>query len=88
MAQRVSLPGDRRDYYEVTPRSFEQLLTYRIRAIHEFVRLAEEGLAALDADDATARERLEKMKEFYQFFLGELQVALDHWRKHETRIER
>lgn len=84
MARRVSLPGDRRDYYEITPGSFEQMLSYRIRAIQEFVHLADDGLSALDEEDATARRRLERMKDFYQFFIGELEAALDHWRKHDV----
>jgi DNA-binding transcriptional regulator GbsR (MarR family) len=84
MIQRVSRPGDRRDYYEMTPGSFQRMVSHRVRAIDEFIYLAEEGLAAVEPDNTTARARLEKMKEFYRFFLGEMESSLDHWRAHEA----
>ena len=79
MALRVSRPGDRKDYYEMTPSSFESMVAHRVQAIDVFVHLADDGLAAIDPDNATARARLEKMKEFYQFFLGELEGSLARW---------
>jgi DNA-binding transcriptional regulator GbsR (MarR family) len=81
LAQRVSRPGDRRDYYEMTPASFEGMVAHRIRAIDVFIHLADDGLAAIEPDNATARARLEKMKEFYRFFLGELEASLARWRE-------
>ena len=83
MAQRVSRPGDRKDYYEMTPGSFENMVAHRMRAVDIFIHIADEGLAAVDADNTTARARLEKMKDFYQFFLGELQGSLARWREHD-----
>ena len=83
MAQRVSRPGDRKDYYEMTPGSFENMVAQRMQAVDVFIRLADEGLAAVDADNTTARARLEKMKDFYQFFLRELQGSLTRWREHD-----
>ena len=80
MIQRVSNPGDRRDFYEILPGTFELLLERRIRAIGAFVHLTEEGLEAIEPDNRTARERLEVMKQFYEFFATELEVALQHWR--------
>ena len=79
MAQRVSRPGDRKDYYEMTPASFESMVAHRLQAIDVFIHVADEGLAAIETDNATARTRLEKMKEFYQFFLGELEDSLARW---------
>jgi len=81
MAQRVSRPGDRKDYYEMTPASFESMVAHRLQAIDVFIHLADDGLAAIETDNATARIRLEKMKEFYQFFLGELEDSLARWHK-------
>jgi len=79
----VSRPGDRKDYYEMTPGSFENMVAQRMQAVDVFIRLADEGLAAVDADNTTARARLEKMKDFYQFFLRELQGSLTRWREHD-----
>lgn len=81
MAQRVSRPGDRKDYYQMTPASFESMVVHRLQAIDEFIHLADEGLAAVEIDNTTARNRLEKMKEFYQFFLRELEASIHRWRE-------
>jgi DNA-binding transcriptional regulator GbsR (MarR family) len=81
MAQRVSRPGDRKDYYEMTPASFESMVAHRVQAIDVFIHLADDGLAAIETDNATARTRLEKMKEFYQFFVNELEGSLARWRE-------
>jgi DNA-binding transcriptional regulator GbsR (MarR family) len=88
MAQRVSRPGDRKDYYQMTPSSFENMVAQRVQAIDVFIHLADEGLAAVEADNTTARARLEKMKEFYQFFLRELEGSLDRWREHDHSRQR
>lgn len=80
MIQRVSIPGDRRDYYEILPGTFENLLARRIQAIGAFVHLTNEGLDAIDEGNTTARKRLEEMKNFYRFFQDELETSLNRWR--------
>ncbi len=81
MIQRVSIPGDRRDYYEILPGSFENMLTLKIQAIDGFVGLTEEGLGAIDGINTAAHARLETMKQFYQFFKNELESSLNRWRE-------
>jgi DNA-binding transcriptional regulator GbsR (MarR family) len=75
-----SVPGDRRDYYvchaDLWPRRLERSLA-EPRAMRE---LAEQGLAAIDPDNAAARERLEQMVEFMDFFEEEVKRIVDHWR--------
>ena len=83
MAHRVSLPGDRRDYYELTPRSFEQMAIHDIQGIRRLGHLADEGKSAVGDDNTVARTRLETMKEFYEFFVGELEASLDQWRNRD-----
>jgi DNA-binding transcriptional regulator GbsR (MarR family) len=80
MIQRVSVPGDRRDYYEILPGTFENLLSRRVRAIGAFVQLTNEGLEAVESGNTTARKRLEEMKQFYEFFENELETSLVRWR--------
>ena len=85
LARRVGKRGDRRDYYELTPGSFEEMVARRIKAIDAFVLLANEGLAAVDKDNERARTRLEKMRDFYQFFLTELDTLLERWQERARR---
>jgi hypothetical protein len=80
MAELLQVSKDRRDYYELTPRSFEQMVVHRIQAIHQFIHLADEGKSAVGDDNTVARTRFDTMKGFYEFFLGELEASLDQWR--------
>jgi DNA-binding transcriptional regulator GbsR (MarR family) len=81
MVQRVSVPGDRRDYYEIRPGSFENMVVRRIGVIHHFLELVDEGEAAIDASNDQALARLHSMRAFYTYFLEELQSALERWRQ-------
>jgi DNA-binding transcriptional regulator GbsR (MarR family) len=83
--QRASIPGDRRAYYEITPGSFEGMLGQRFKAMVAIIHLIDEGLDAIDPDNATARVRLAKMKDFYEFFLAEMHESLDRWHDHERK---
>ncbi|HET8522588.1 MAG TPA: MarR family transcriptional regulator [Thermomicrobiales bacterium] len=75
-----SLPGDRRDYYvcraDIWPRRLERSLA-EPRAMRD---LAEQGLNAIAPDNAPARERLEQMVEFMDFFEEEVKRVVDDWR--------
>jgi len=81
LAQRVSMPGDRRDYYQILPDAFQQAVIRRMAVIHEMIDIARVGLEAVERRNNVARARLERMAEFYAFFLGELDGALLKWRK-------
>ena len=80
LAQRVSVPGDRRTYYEMLPGSFGHVFEVRLALIHERVHLAEEGLKAVETDNALALERLNEMRDFYEFIGSEMRAMLARWR--------
>jgi DNA-binding transcriptional regulator GbsR (MarR family) len=63
LAEQVSLPGDRRDYYRFGPDTWEQALTTEVDAIRWLRRIGERGLAAARASESTAREHLEELLE-------------------------
>jgi DNA-binding transcriptional regulator GbsR (MarR family) len=70
LARRVGVRGDRKDYYEISPRAFEQVTAKRVVAIHAMAGLAAEGLEAVGDDPSPARDRLTEMLDFY-LFMGE-----------------
>jgi DNA-binding transcriptional regulator GbsR (MarR family) len=45
LLERVTKPGDRKDYYQSTDRSFERAIAERVRRMHEFEALVESGRA-------------------------------------------
>ena len=84
LVHRVSKPGDRRDYYEISPGSFGRMLESRDAAIQEMVRLAELGLRSIEADNQPARARLEEMRDFYTFVGVEMKSVMDHWKEQQS----
>jgi len=59
LAEQISLPGDRRDYYRFGPDTWERALTTELDGIYWLRRIAERGLTAALASEFTAREHLE-----------------------------
>lgn len=84
MAEQVSLPGDRRDYYRFRDDAWEHSLDIQTEAIVPLKRMAEQGLAALEPDDALDRSRLEDLADFCDFLLGEFRPLTARWRAHRA----
>lgn len=84
LAHRVSKPGDRRDYYELTSGAFGRMLETRFTVIQEMIQLIERGLRAINADNDQARARLEEMRDFYAFVGLEMQSAIQRWNARRT----
>jgi len=81
LARRVGVRGDRRDYYEIAPRAFEQVTAKRVVAIHSMAGLAAEGLQAVGDDPSPARDRLTEMLDFYLFMGEQIEELLERWRE-------
>ncbi|MDP2471924.1 MAG: MarR family transcriptional regulator [Candidatus Palauibacterales bacterium] len=81
LARRVGLRGDRRDYYELAPRAFENVMRRWVGAIHSMAGLAAEGLEAVGEKSAPARDRLTVMLDFYLFMGEQIEELLERWRE-------
>jgi DNA-binding MarR family transcriptional regulator len=86
MAEQVSLPGDRRDYYHVTASTWEHALIVNLDGIIALQRIAERALAQLapGADDA-AREHLVEMIDFCVFTTEDLRATLARWHARQAQ---
>ncbi len=80
LAELVTKPGDRRDYYRFPADAWDRDLLINIEAIRLLRRIATRGLAAAGPDDTTARGRLDELQDFCDFCLDEMQAMLDRWR--------
>ena len=69
--ERVSKPGDRKDYYQHTERSFERAIAERIRRMHELESLIESGRAL-----AVARGVRERLAD-HHFAFSQISRALE-----------
>ena len=81
LAEQISLPGDRRDYYRFGPDTWERALTTEIDGIQWLRRLGERGLAAARASESTARDHLEMLLEFCDLLLVDRRETVERWRK-------
>jgi DNA-binding MarR family transcriptional regulator len=78
--ERVSMPGERRDYYRLLPHLWSRVLGEKQNQFTLFLQLAERGLALLDGADPQRRERLEEMHDLYAFMDREYPALLERWR--------
>ncbi len=85
LVQRVTVLRDRRHFYEILPNSFERALQVRLSFLHEMVAQVEQGLGAIKDENQTARERLEGMREFYEFMGDALSENLSDWAEYKSR---
>ncbi len=79
LAELVTFPGDRRDYYRMIEDAWGHGMRAEIEAIPALRRLAERGLAALGPGESAAREQLEEMIDFCDFAMEERRGVLERW---------
>ena len=80
--ERVSRPGERKDYFRNRPNAWAtQLAERQLIAIRQLREVADKGLALLETDDADSRLGLEEMREFYAFMEREHPRILKSWRE-------
>jgi len=80
--ERFTRPPDRRDHYRLPGDAWPRALERNFPLVDAFRELAERGLA-LAGDAPAARERLEEMRDFYEFYGQELRAALARWQSGE-----
>ncbi len=84
IAERMSRPGDRRDFYRLAPNAPERIFEVaraRTRAMRDLMRGA---AGTLPEDLEVGRARLDRMSRLYDFFLRELESLQSRWRLEPT----
>jgi DNA-binding transcriptional regulator GbsR (MarR family) len=81
LAERVSVPGDRRHYYRIRPGSLEHSVAARLPLMAQMKGVVEKGIEAVEPDNEVVRKRLEDTRDFYEFIMHETEAALTRWRQ-------
>lgn len=81
IVQRLSRPGERRDYFRVKPGAWDEMMRRELASIRRFREMAERGLGLLDPDNPEARRNLEEMRDFYAYWEEELPAVLERWER-------
>ena len=83
---RIGRPGDRRDFYELSPSTWTSYIQTMDRSLTEIRALVARGLGRIDPANQTAHARLGEAREFCDFMLAEHNGLLERW--HALRKER
>lgn len=78
-AERLSLPGDRKDYYELASRFPDRFFAFTRRRTEGKLSLAEEALSSIPESNQVARERIRIWLDFHAFLLEELDRVAENW---------
>jgi hypothetical protein len=79
LIERLSLPGQRRDYFRIKPRVWSRLIEQRMVQVTALRCSAEQGLALLEGEGPLVKQRLEEMRDVYAFFERELPTLIERW---------
>ena len=86
MVRHVSLPGDRRDYYEFAAHAWEERLAVGIPAAKMLRDIAREGVSALSTSNVQGRASLIETIEFSEFLIEETEAMMVRWRERLARL--
>ncbi|NJO77226.1 MAG: MarR family transcriptional regulator [Cyanobacteria bacterium RM1_2_2] len=79
LIERISLPGERRDYFQIKSQAWSQMTKQRIAQITAFRQLAEKGLELLKENPPRLKHRLEEMRDIHAFLERELPLLDERW---------
>jgi DNA-binding transcriptional regulator GbsR (MarR family) len=77
--ERISLPGDRRDYYRVPPDLFSHTMAQRVARWQRFHEAIGAARTSLPIRSRQVLERLEEYQEAYAFMSQVITEALAEW---------
>lgn len=64
--ERVSVPGDRQDYYQLADQPFARLIEGSLQRLRNVEKIVDSALAEIDQNDQDMGSRMSEMKWFYQ----------------------
>jgi DNA-binding transcriptional regulator GbsR (MarR family) len=85
VAERVTRPGDRRDYYVLAPDFFVQTIRFRLSRWAKLHTLAREMQTDLPDVPRLVRDRFAHIEEVNDFLLARVEDALREWSEHNPR---
>ncbi len=85
LIERISLPGQRRDYFRIKADTWDQKLKESLEQTTAFRQLSERGLALVKDTDNSNRRWLEEQRDMYTFFEQELPTLLERWERENRK---
>ncbi len=85
LVERISLPGDRRDYFCIKLGVWSALIKQKMSHITAIRQLAERGLTLLEAEDVSRQQRLQEMHDFHAFFERQFPLVIERWEEERNK---
>jgi len=86
LIEKVSLPGERVDYYAISPETWQRSLEMRLATFLPLRDAAREGLDGMKQDDA-CRKRLLEMIDWVDMVEGLMQDLAGRWQSRKKTPE-
>jgi DNA-binding transcriptional regulator GbsR (MarR family) len=83
--ERTCEPGDRRDFYQMRPDAWEQMLLVARKRWSEMRSLLTAAEASLPCEMEPARQRLRESERFHALLVEELDTLIERWRETAQR---
>ncbi len=80
LIEEISYPGDRRHYYVFSQSAWEQQFRAVMKTLLNAGKIFRGGLARLEPQEHVRRQRMSEAVEFFDFFHGVIESALERWR--------
>lgn len=78
LAERISLPGERSDFYVFSDEGWETTMEMKLEGIQSLAEMAEEGLQGLE-DDHPGQERLKEILEWTRLVESTFEALIKKW---------
>jgi DNA-binding transcriptional regulator GbsR (MarR family) len=85
LVERVSVPGDRRDYFQIKDHAWSQLTKQRLVQIGAFRQLAARGLDLMKTAPHQHKRRLQEMHDIHAFWERELPLVDERWEQEQEK---
>ncbi len=85
LIERISLPGQRRDYFRIKEGAWHQMLKESLVQITAFRELIERGLGLIEDKAHFNRQWLEEMRDMYTFFEREFPAMMERWEQERQK---
>ena len=84
VVERSGRPGDRRDYWQIAPDFFANIMQLRVERWRRLNSLVGELKRRSPAPAAAVRARLRYMEDVYAYIAGRVDEALESWQSRHT----
>ncbi len=79
--ERITRPGDRRDYYRLGQNPWEKVFALERRRMQELLDLLNHGKQTLDDNMTAQHERLDEWRHFLEFMQEDIEQRIERWRE-------